>query len=146
MITQTTHRDDTATHVLTRARTTAPAVAAAIDHIGTCPHLPRWTDRTIQITADLDEHRKNAHTFHTAVSTTPCSCHHGIPEHLLADVARRWADTLDAGIWYGQSAHRSSPEVREHSRHQYEQAVSDIRHYTDWITSGTAAQTIRGSW
>jgi hypothetical protein len=138
--------DSAATHVLNQTSTTAPAIAEAIGHISPCNHLPPWHTAPITLPADLREHQEHARRFRTELTETACTCLHGLPEQLLADLARRWADALDAGVWYGQSAHRSSPEVRDHSRREFDRALRDIRALADWITSGTAAHTARGAW
>ncbi|MEU3904190.1 hypothetical protein AB0F20_10260 [Streptomyces goshikiensis] len=137
---------DAASHVLDQATATATAVAQAVAHLSACTHLPAWHTRPIQMPPDIHEHQQRARAFHDALTTTRCTCLHGLPEQLLVDVTRRWADALDAGAWYGQSAPRSSREVRDHSRRQYDKAITDLQALTDWIISGNAARTARGTW
>ncbi|WP_327258264.1 hypothetical protein [Streptomyces sp. NBC_01244] len=137
---------DAAHHVLTQAQAAAPSVAQTVAHLSPCTHLPAWHTRPIRLSPDIREHQLHSRTFHDALTSTRCTCLHGLPEQLLAAVAKRWADALDAGAWYGQSAHRSSREVRDHSRRQYDSAIRDLQALTDWITSGSAAHTARGTW
>lgn len=132
---------DAANHVLRQALGVAPAVAQAVNSLSPCTHLPNWYDPPITMPPDIRDHQQRARAFHDAITSSPCSCLLGLPEQLLADIAKRWADALDAGAWYGQSAHRSSREVRDHSRRQYDRAITDLRVLTNWITSGTAAHT-----
>ncbi|MFE4263377.1 hypothetical protein [Streptomyces sp. NPDC056883] len=137
---------DVISHVLHQATTAAPAVTQAAAHLSTCTHLPAWHTQPIALPPDIREHQQRARAFHNALTASRCTCLHGLPEQLLADVTKRWADALDAGAWYGQSAYRSSREVRDHSRRQYDKAINDLLALTDWITSGTAAHTARGTW
>ncbi|MGA5820016.1 hypothetical protein ACPC54_19390 [Kitasatospora sp. NPDC094028] len=133
-------------HVLDTTAQTATALAAAVHHIGPCQHLPAWSTEPITTPTDVLAHQKAAQDFHTRLATSNCTCLHGLPEQLLADLSHRWATALQAGAWYGQSARRSSVEVRDHSRKQFDTAAAALLATAEWITSGTAALTARGTW
>ncbi|MFF4924358.1 hypothetical protein ACFY4B_27550 [Kitasatospora sp. NPDC001261] len=146
MTTTPTTLTDATRHVLDTAAEAATAIAAAIQHIGPCQHLPAWPTKPITMPADVLAHQQAAHTFHTRLTTSSCTCLHGLPEQLLADLSQRWAATLQAGAWYGQSARRSSAEVRDHSRKQFDTSTTTLLATAEWITSGTAALTARATW